>query len=222
MSGWLDPLPLSFLVASAATVVCALVGVAAGALLAWPRLPGRDLIEAVLTAPLVLPPTVLGYYLLVALGRRSVLGGWIEAVTGSPLVFSRAGAVVAATVGGLPLTIRAARGAIESVDPLLVQAARSLGAGPVRALVTVVLPLATRGILAGLTLSFARALGDFGVTLMVAGNITGETQTASLAIYDAIQAGHDERAAGQAALLAALSVGALYAVSKLTAPRWRR
>jgi molybdate transport system permease protein len=222
MSGAVDPLPLSFAVALLATALCALLGVALGALLASPRLPGRDLLEAVLTAPLVLPPTVLGYYLLVALGRRSALGAAIEAVTGSPLVFSRAGAVVAATVGGLPLTIRAARGAIESVDPLLVKAARALGAGPLRALLTVQLPLASRGILAGLTLSFARALGDFGVTLMVAGNIAGQTRTASLAIYDAIQAGHDERAAGQAALLAACSIGALYLVGKLTAPRWRR
>lgn len=218
----LSPLPLSFLVALAATIVCAVVGVALGALLASPRVPGRDLIESLLTAPLVLPPTVLGYYVLVALGRRSALGGAIEALTGSPLVFTRGGAVVAAALGGLPLTIRATRGAIEAVEPALVAAAQTLGAGPLRVLTSVQIPLATRGILAGLMLSFARALGDFGLTLMVAGNIPGETQTASLAIYDAIQAGRDEQAAGLAALLAALSVGVLYAVGKLTAPRWRR
>lgn len=218
----LAPLPLSFLVALAATIVCAVVGVALGALLASPRVPGRDLIESLLTAPLVLPPTVLGYYTLVMLGRRSALGGAIEALTGSPLVFTRGGAVVAAALGGLPLTIRATRGAIEAVEPALVAAARTLGAGPLRVLTSVQIPLAARGILAGLMLSFARALGDFGLTLMVAGNIPGETQTASLAIYDAIQAGRDEQAAGLAALLAALSVGVLYAVGKLTAPRWRR
>lgn len=218
----LSPLALSLLVALASTAACALIGVGLGALLASPRLPGRDLGEALLTAPMVLPPTVLGYYLLVMLGRRSALGGAFETIWGSPLVFTRAGAVVAATLGGLPLTIRATRGALESIEPTLVMAAQTLGAGPLRVLWTVRLPLAARGIVAGLMLSFARALGDFGVTLMVAGDIPNHTQTASLAIYDAIQGGRDEQAAGLAALLTASSIGILYAVGKLTAPRWRR
>ncbi len=193
------------------------MGTALGALLASPRVWGRDIIDVLVTAPMVLPPTVLGYYVLVALGRRSVLGEAFEAVTGSPIVFTRTGAIIAATIGSVPLTVKSARAALEGVDRSLVLAARTLGAGPLRAFFTIELPLAARGVLAGLMLAFARALGDFGVTLMVAGDIPGETQTASLAIYDAIQAGREERALGLVAVLTALAMGLLYAVNKLSA-----
>jgi molybdate transport system permease protein len=168
--------------------------------------------------PIVLPPTVLGYYVLVAIGRRSGVGHVIESIFGAPLVFTRAGAVVAATVGALPLVVKSGRAAIEAVDGTLVGAARTLGAGPLRALLTVQLPLAGRGVLAAVMLAFARSLGDFGVTLMVAGDIPGQTQTASLALYDAIQEHRDGAALGLALALTAIGVTVLYAVNKLASP----
>jgi len=211
----LEPLFLSLQVATLATLIATIVGVAIGALLATRSFPGRDLLDVLLTAPMVLPPTVLGYYVLVALGRRSAIGQAFEAITGTSIVFTRTGAVVAATLGALPLVVKSARAAIEAVDPILIVAARTLGATPLRAFFTILLPLASRGILAGVMLGFARALGDFGVTLMVAGDIPGETQTASLAIYDAIQARRDGDAAGMIAVLTAFAVVTLYAVGKL-------
>jgi molybdate transport system permease protein len=171
------------------------------------------------TAPMVLPPTVLGYYVLVAVGRSSALGRGFEAIFGVSIVFTRVGVVLAATLGALPLVVKAARAALEGVDPTLVGAARTLGATPLRAFFTVSVPLAGRGIVAGAMLGFARALGDFGVTLMVAGNLPGETQTASLAIYDAIQGGRDADAAGMIAVLTAFAILVLYAVNKLSGAR---
>ena len=210
------PLVLSFQVATIATVLAALVGVAMALLLANPRTPARDLLDVLVTAPMVLPPTVLGYYVLVAIGRRSALGMAFEALTGTSIVFTRTGAVVAATIGALPFVVKSARAALEGVDPTLVRAARTLGAGPVRAFFTVHLPLAAGGIVAGLMLAFAKSLGDFGVTLMVAGDIPGETQTASLAIYDAIQANREADAAVMILVLSVVAIGVLYTVNKLT------
>jgi molybdate transport system permease protein len=211
----LQPLFLSLQVATAAIAIATLLGVALGSLLALKRFPGRDLLDVLLTTPMVLPPTVLGYYVLVALGRRSFIGQTFEAVFGQSIVFTRTGAIVAAAIGALPLVVKASRAAMEAVDPQLVQAARTLGATPARAFATILVPLASRGILAGVMLGFARALGDFGVTLMVAGDIPGETQTASLAIYDAIQARRDDEAAAMIAVLTAFAVVTLYAVGKL-------
>jgi molybdate transport system permease protein len=214
-----SPLFLSFEVATIATVLAVVLGVALAALLASRRFFGRDLLDVLVTAPMVLPPTVLGYYVLVAVGRRGVLGKSFEALFGSSIVFTRTGVVLAATLGALPIVVKAARAAIESVDPTFVGAARTLGATPLRALFTVTLPLAGRGIVAGAMLGFARALGDFGVTLMVAGNLPGETQTASLAIYDAIQGSRDGDAAGMIAVLTAFAIAVLYLVNKLSASR---
>jgi molybdate transport system permease protein len=213
------PLFLSFQVAILATLVAAIVGVALAAWLANGRFPGRDLVDVLLTAPMVLPPTVLGYYLLVSIGRNSLIGSAFEALTGSSLVFTRTGAVVAATVGALPIVVKSSRAALEGVDPILIHAARTLGATPLRAFLTVQLPLATRGITAALMLAFARSLGDFGVTLMIAGDIPGETQTASLAIYDAIAAHRDADALGMAAVLTTFAVTMLYGANRLSAPR---
>lgn len=210
------PLLLSLRVAGAGTALAALLGIALGALLARRPFPGRDLLDAMISLPMVLPPTVLGYYLLVALGRRSAIGQAFEALTGSSIVFTTTGAVLAATLGALPLVTRTARAAFESVDGSLVDAARTLGAGPVRAFFTVQLPLASTGILAGLMLGYARALGDFGVTLMVAGNIPGETRTASLAIYDAVQANRQDDAAGMIAVLSAVALATLWLVTRLS------
>ncbi len=211
------PLLLSFQVATLAALICAVLAVVVGGLLASNRFRGRELLDAVLSAPMVMPPTVLGYYVLVLLGRRSALGALFERLTGAPIVFSRTGAVIAATISALPIAIKSARAAFEAVDPTLVAVARTLGASPLRAFLSVRLPLAARGLVAGVMLAFARALGDFGITLMVAGDIPGETQTASLAIYDLVQAGEDRAAAGMVALLTALAVAILFGVNVLTA-----
>ena len=212
----LAPLLLSFQVSLLATLLAGVLGVALAGVLARRRFPGAELLDAVLNAPLVLPPTVLGYYLLILLGRESALGRGYEALTGSSIVFTPAGATCAAALAALPFVARSARAALEAVEPRFAEAAATLGATPLRAFRRVLLPLASRGIWAGITLGFAHSLGDFGVTLMVAGNIPGRTQTASLAIYDAIQAGRDAQAGGLAAVLSALGVLALYAINKLS------
>jgi molybdate transport system permease protein len=199
--------------------LAAVVGIAFALLLTWKKMVGRDFIDAVTTSPMVMPPTVLGYYVLVALGRNSAIGQAWEHLTGRSIVFTRTGAVIAAAIGSLPLVIKSARAALEEVDPTLIRAARTLGAGPARAFFTVHLPLASRGLIAGLMLAFARSLGDFGVTLMVAGDIPGETQTASLAIYDAIQAHHEGNAAGMVLVLTSITIVALYLVNKITRVR---
>jgi molybdate transport system permease protein len=210
-----DPLILSFRVAFIATLLAGVSGVALAGLMARTRFRGSDLLDALITVPMVLPPTVLGYYLLLAIGRNSVLGGTYESLTGSSIVFTETAAVVAATVAAFPFVVKAARAAFEDVDRRLLGAAATLGAPPVRVFLTVVLPLARNGVLAGLTLGFARALGDFGVTLMIAGNIPGLTQTGSLAIYDAVAANREAEAAGMAAVMTALAVAALYLGTKL-------
>jgi molybdate transport system permease protein len=187
------------------------------ALLARARLPGKNLLDALVTAPLVLPPTVLGYYMLVAIGRRSVIGHAYEQLTGSTIVFTRTGAVCAATIGAFPIVVKFGRAALEGVDPIFIRVARTLGATPTRTFFTVHLPLASRGVIAAIMLAFARSLGDFGVTLMVAGDIPGETQTASLAIYDAIQARREAEATGMVLILSAVAISILYLVNRLTA-----
>jgi molybdate transport system permease protein len=211
-----SPIALSFFVAITATLLSGVLGIALATALATKRFVGRNLLDVVVTLPMVLPPTVLGYYLLVALGRRSPVGHLFEALTGSSIVFTRTGAVCAAMVGVLPIVVKSARAALEEVDPNLVAAARTLGASPLRAFFTVRLPLAAPGILAALMLAFARSLGDFGVTLMVAGDIPGETQTASLAIYDAIQAGRQDDAFALVLVLTIIATAVLYAVNRTT------
>ncbi len=213
------PLVLSLEVALAATALSAIFGVPLAALLANRRFPGREILDALLSSPLVLPPTVLGYYLLVVLGRRTALGQLYESLTGSSIVFTRVGAVLAALVGALPIVVKAGRASLSAVDPVLLAAARTLGAGPLRAFFTVQLPLAGHGIAAALMLAFARSLGEFGVTLMVAGNIPDRTRTASMAIYDAIQAGRDEEALGFVVALSAIAIACLYGINTLASRR---
>lgn len=189
-SAWVA-LALSLKVAGWATAINLVLGVAVGHLLARRRFPGRDLLDAVLTLPMVLPPTVLGYYLLVVIGRRGWLGGWLHDTFGIQLIFTWQGAVIAASIVAFPLVLKSARAAFEGVDGQLEQAARVLGLGEWALFFRVTLPLAWRGILAGVLLAFARALGEFGATLMVAGSIPGRTQTLSVAVYEAVQAGQD-------------------------------
>jgi molybdate transport system permease protein len=210
-----EPLILSFQIAVVATCIAGLVGIALAGLMARTRFPGSDLLDVLITAPMVLPPTVLGYYLLLGTGRGSAFGRAFEALTGSPLVFTRTAAVLAGAIAALPFVVKAARAAMEDVDPRLLGAAATLGASPLRVFLTIVLPLSRNGVLAGLTLGFARALGDFGVTLMIAGNIPGLTQTGALAIYDAVQANREAEAAGMVAVMTAVAVAALYAGTKL-------
>jgi molybdate transport system permease protein len=213
------PLLLSLRVAAIATVLSVTIGVALGALLAWKRTPGRDLLDGFLSAPLVLPPTVLGYYVLTTLGKHSAIGRAWQWVFGSSIVFTVTGAVVAATIGSTPIVIMAARAALEGVDPTLPAAARTLGAGPIRAFFTVTLPLAAPGIIAGAMTGFARALGDFDLTLMVAGDMPGQTQTASLYIYDQIQAGHENSAMVMSVIMTVVAVVIMYTANRLTRGR---
>lgn len=214
-----DPLWLSYKVALIATVFALVIGVGLATLLARPQLRGRELIDALLTVPLVLPPTVIGFYLLTALGKRSFFGSTFEELFDARLLFTFRGCVIASTVAAIPLVVKAARVAIEDVDPTLIQAARTLGAGPFRIYLTVTLPLAARGITAGVILGFARALGEFGVTLMIGGDIPGETQTATIYIYDQIMANHDDNAYGMIAVLTATAICVLWAVNHLTRGR---
>lgn len=188
------PLLLTLKVAGWATALNLLLGVGVGFALARLRFPGRELLDALLTLPMVMPPTVLGYYLLVLIGRNGPLGAWLQAEFGINLIFTWQGAVIAATIVAFPLVFKSARAAFEGVDPQLEQAARVLGLSELAVFFRVTLPLAWRGILAGLLLAFARATGEFGATLMVAGSIPGKTQTLSVAVYEAVQAGQDATA----------------------------
>jgi len=182
-------LGLSIRVAIVATILNALIGIPVAYLLARRTFRGRALVDLLVTLPLVLPPTVTGYYLIVLLGRRGWLGTPVYALTGWSVAFTWYAAVIAATVMALPLLVRTARAAIESVDRELERAAFTLGRSEWRTALEVTLPLARNGIIAGLVLAFARALGEFGATLMLAGNIPGKTTTVPLAIYTAVQTG---------------------------------
>ncbi len=185
------PLVLTLKVAGWATAIDLLLGVGAGFALARLRFPGRTLLDAALTLPMVMPPTVLGYYLLVLIGSQGPIGGWLLQHFGIRLIFTWPAAVIAAALVSFPLVYKSARAAFDTVDPQLEQAARGLGVGEAALFFRVSLPLAGRGVLAGALLCFARATGEFGATLMVAGSIPGQTQTLSLAVYEAVQAGRD-------------------------------
>ncbi|MDP3821412.1 MAG: molybdate ABC transporter permease subunit [Burkholderiales bacterium] len=187
-------LALTLKVAAWATAINLVLGVTAGWLLARHRFPGREFVNAVLTLPLVLPPTVIGYYLLVVIGKRGWLGQWLHDSFGITLIFTWQGAVIAATVVAFPLVLSSARTAFEAVDPQLEKAARVLGLNEWAVFFRVTVPMAWPGIIAGALLVFARSLGEFGATLMVAGSIPGRTQTLSVAVYEAVQAGDDAAA----------------------------
>ncbi len=190
----LTALILTLKVAGWATALNLLLGVGTGFVLARVRFVGRDLLDTFLTLPMVMPPTVLGYYLLVLIGRRGVFGSWLHDTLGINLIFTWQGAVIAAMIVSFPLVFKPARAAFESVDAQMEQAGRVLGLTEWGIFFRITLPLAWRGILAGVLLSFARAMGEFGATLMVAGSIPGKTQTLSIAVYEAVQAGQDDLA----------------------------
>ena len=208
---------LSIRVALIATVLNAIVGIPIAYLLARRQFWGRSLVDLLVTLPLVLPPTVTGYYLIVVFGRRGWLGAPLYELTGWTVAFTWYAAVIAATVMALPLLVRTARAAIESVDRNLERAALTLGRAEWRTALEVTLPLARNGILAGLVLAFARALGEFGATLMLAGNIPGRTTTVPLAIYTSVQTGETGEAVLLVAMLTALSCVVLVAAGRLGA-----
>ena len=212
------PLWLSLRIAVLSTAIALAAGLWLAYLLANKEFRGKEILDAVLTLPLVLPPTVLGYYLLVVLGRSSPIGRIWEVIFGSPLVFTWKAAVIAALLHSLPLLVKSARAALESVDRSYERAARNLGASEWRLFWKVTLPLARRSILAATALAFARSLGDFGVTLMVAGNIPGRTQTLAVAIYDAVEAGNGAMARTLVLIISAVAL-VLLSLANRWAPR---
>jgi len=197
------------------------IGVLAALALARYRGPGKGAIETLLSLPLVLPPTAVGLVLLEALGRRSPLGAWLASRDVS-IVFTWKAVVLAMAVMSFPLLVRSARTAFEEVDERLVGLARTLGHGPLAAFRRVTLPLAWRGLLAGVVLSFSRALGEFGATVMIAGNIPGKTQTLALAIFHDNQLGRDDRAFVLAGVTTALAFATLWSAEWFSRRRTRR
>jgi len=216
------PLVLSLQIATIAMIISVVVGTALAVVLAWKRLPLPDLFHALVSTPLVLPPTVLGYYLLVSLGPHSLVGRAWHALFGADIAFTFTGAVVAATVGSLPLVIGAVRVGLDAIDPNLIAAARTLGAKPMRVLATVTLPLASPGIIAGAMLGFARALGDYGMTQMIASErfngLFGiqNTSPASIFVYDELVAMREDAARNMAIATTALGIAMLFLANRLT------
>jgi molybdate transport system permease protein len=211
----LNPLLLTLKVASLATLFSFLTGVALARFMACSRFPGKEWLDAILTLPLVLPPTVLGYYLIVLVGRKGWLGQFLWESFGISLMFTWQGAVVASAVVSFPLVFKSARASFEAVDHNLEKAARTLGSSELGVFLRVSLPLAWRGMLAGAMLAFARAMGEFGATLMIAGNLPGKTQTLSLAVYAAVQAGNDNLATSLVLITSIVCVLVLVSSGKL-------
>lgn len=211
-------LVLSLQVTIVSTIILFVIGLVLGVLLARYRLRGQIIIETIIFLPLVLPPSVIGYFLLLSLGRGSPVFDWFH----FNLLFTWQAAAIASAVVGLPLMVQSARAAVASVDQVLENAARTLGSSEWEILWRVTLPLARRGIIAGLILGGARALGEFGATLMVAGNIPGRTQTLPLAIYDAVQARRYDQARMMVVVMTAVAFLGLWCVRQLEQPLSRR
>ena len=197
-------------VAALSTLLILPFGVALAWMLARRDWPGKSIVETLVALPLVIPPVATGLLLLKFLGRRGPLGGWLERTFGWEIVFTWRGVVVATAVMSFPLLVRTARVAFENVSPRLEQVARTLGAGPWRVFASITLPLAMRGLVAGALLAFARALGEFGATIMVAGYIPGKTATLALSIYHLVQLGRDAEALGLLAISVAIAFGAVW------------
>lgn len=208
-------LALSLKIALWATVFNLILGVGIGYLFARKAVWGRELLDTLLTLPMMMPPTVLGYYLLVVLGKNGFIGQFLQQYLNINLIFTWQGAVVAATVVSFPLVFKPARAAFDSLDPQLEQAGRVLGISNVGVFLRITLPLAWRGILAGVLLAFARSMGEFGATLMVAGSIPGQTQTLSIAVYEAVQAGDDQLANTLVLIISVVCILILLLTSRL-------
>ncbi|MEY3806862.1 MAG: molybdate transporter permease subunit [Actinomycetota bacterium] len=210
------PLWMTLRVAAAATLIASVCGIALAYVLAKSSFRGRSVVEAVVTLPIVIPPTVMGYFLLTSLGANSTIGRAWENITGSAIVFTPTAAVIAATVAALPFVVRASRAAIEEVDERAEAVMRVAGHPEWKVALLVTLPLARRGIVAGVALAGARALGEFGATVMIAGNIPGRTQTLPIAVYDSVQAGNISDARNGSLLLAVIAVCALMTMTFLS------
>jgi molybdate transport system permease protein len=215
-SSVLFSLRLSVQVASVATVFVVFVGVTIAYFLARKDFTGKEALDMLFTLPLVLPPTVTGYYLIVLFGRNGLIGKLVYEWSGWSIMFTWYAAVLASFVVALPLMIKTTRAAIESVDENLIRASYTLGHSELWTTLKVILPLARKGILAGTVLSFARAMGEFGATLMVAGNIPGRTNTMPLAIYSAAASGDRSQATAMVILFTLISGSFLYAANKLS------
>jgi molybdate transport system permease protein len=216
MSPEVFPIALSLRIATLALAITAPVGVALAWIQARKRYRGRSLVDGLILLPLVLPPSVVGFFLVVLLGRQGVIGSWLDGVLGIRLVFTPAASVIASALVALPLLVKTVQPAFEAVPVELEDVGRSLGLGPVELFLRVTMPSAWRGILAGLVLAYARAIGEFGATLMFAGNIPGLTNTMPLEIFAAYQAGDDPRAFLYVAVLTGFSVVVVLSASRLT------
>ncbi len=201
--------------AGLATLAVAITGLALAWILARREFPGKHLVETLATLPMVLPPTVVGFFLVLVLGRNGVIGRPLFELTGWSVMFTWQAAVIAAAVVAFPLMVRPARAALESVDPEYERVASTLGQSPLQIAIKVTLPLAWKGILAGLVLTFSRALGEFGATMMLAGNIPGRTNTLTLDIFRSFSAGDDSRAAVAVVLLTGISFAVVFASERL-------
>lgn len=216
----LPALKISLLVSTSATLMIAVFGLFLAYLLARVEFRGKHLLDTLITIPMVLPPTVVGYYLVVLLGREGIIGSPLYRLTGWSFVFTWQGAAIAAFIVALPLMVRVSRSAMEAVDEDLVRISYSLGKSERETFFRVILPLSRGGIMAGIVLAFARALGEFGATLMIAGNIPGKTSTLSLSIYSAFQTGDDDLAKTLAIILTLVSGTVIYLAGKWTKSRW--
>ena len=227
LGGWitqteLEALLLSLRISSVA-VLCALpLAVLAASLLSRPGLPAKALLDGIVHLPLILPPVVMGYLLLITFGTRAPLGAWLQDTFGLRFIFSWTGAALAAGIVTFPFQVRAIRLAMEAIDPGLMDAARTLGAGPLDRFTSITLPLALPGIIAGAITAFAASLGEFGAIITFVSNIPGETRTLPLAIYSAIQTPGGEANAGRLVVLAILLAFAGLILSELASARIRR
>ena len=206
MSDLFFSIQLSFMVATVSTVIVSFAGAILGYVLARLRFPGRNLLDAICTLPLILPPTVVGFYLLGIFGRQGWLGQHLYQITGWSPVFTWQAAVIASVVISIPLMVKTSKAAFESVDAALEDVSLTLGKSKLETIFHVTLPLAARGLIAGAALSFARALGEFGATLMIAGNIPGKTQTLPLLIYQATLTGETNMVFSTVLILSAFSL----------------
>lgn len=211
----LFPLFLSLRVAITATLLTIIIGLPIGFFLSRSKSKFADFLDTIITLPIVLPPTVLGYYLLVLLGRQSTIGKFLEENFNIMIVFTPNGAIIAAMIVSIPFLIKSAKAAFSNIDINLVNAARVLGRSELNIFFTIIIPLAWRGIAAGITLGFARALGDFGTTLMVAGSIPNKTMTMPIAIYDALLAGNRDLANILVFIMTAVALIVLFIINRL-------
>ena len=211
-----SPLILSLWVSVIATSIIAVLGTLIAYVLARKRFFGRTMLDAFTTLPMILPPTVTGYYLIILLGKNGIIGNYIYKLTGWSVMFTWQAAVIAATVVAIPIMIKSAKAAIESVDLEYEKAAFTLGKSEIETFFLVTVPLAKKGLIAGLVLSFARALGEFGATIMIAGNIPGKTSTMPLAIYRAFQSGEDQLATTLVIILTLVSIAVIYITTRIS------